>query len=219
MYVVSGDRLGDQPAPQRSSAPAATQQLDARAQAVIRAAQDPTVPVDRRAIGAVRSIINTYYPTEASLVRRVIYDIAETGLSTSVATGPTGRGVFTVGRYFVDHTNRRGLARRVLQVDHELEHIRQHRAGLGGPGTKALREFRAFYREALKRELPGTGRVSHSTRVSLIDAALGNYNCLSAGLRRRFSPGRTRLIVSRTLHVQLSGRTHPAAPTSCRRSP
>jgi hypothetical protein len=218
VYVVSGDRLGNQPAAQRSSAPAATQQLDTRARAVIRSAQDPTVPVDRRAIGAVRSIINTYYPTEASLVRGVIYDAAEVGLSTSVATGPTARGVITVGRYFVDHTDLQGLARRVLQVDHELEHVRQHRQGLGGPGTKGLREFSAFSREALKRELPGTGRVSHSTRVSLIDAALGNYHCLSAELRRRYSAGRTRLIVSRTLHVQLSGRTHPPAPTSCRRS-
>jgi hypothetical protein len=219
VYVLSGDRLGNQRAPQRSSAPAGTQQLDTRARAVIRAAQDPTVPIDRRAIRAMRSIINTYYPTEAALVRRVIYDDAEVGLTTSVATSPTARGVITVGRYFVDHTNPQGLARRILQVDHELEHIRQHRGGLGGPGTKARREFLAFYREGLKRELPGTGRVSHSTRVRLIDAALGNYNCLSDQLRRRYSAGRARLIASRTSHVRLSGKTHPRAPTSCRRSP
>lgn len=218
MYILSGNTLGQQPAHQRPSVPG-TQQLDARARALIRTAQDPSVPIGRRAIATVRSIVNTYFPAEASLVRGVMYNDAQVGLSTTVATGPEARGVITVGQYFVDHTTREGLARRVLQIDHELEHIRQHRAGLGGPRTKALREFRAFFREALRRELPGTGRVTHSTRVSLIDAALGNYYCLSAQLRRQYNANQLRLIVVRRLHVQLSGRTFPPAPASCLRSP
>ena len=87
--------------------------------------------------------------------------------------GPQGK--ITVGHSFLQQTTEQGFARRVLQVDHELEHVRQHRAGMGGANRQDEREFLAFQREALEPELAGTGRSrsldqgeSHRRRARLL---------------------------------------------------
>lgn len=77
-------------------------------------------------------------------------------------------GTITVGRYFVELTTAKGLARRVLRVDHELEHIRQHRAGLGGPGTKAFGSPGLLPRSSFTRTRRHRKSQSLDARVSLI---------------------------------------------------
>jgi hypothetical protein len=161
----------------------------------------------------VNDIIKTYYSSEAGLVKKVVYKESEPGLETSVATSKTAKGTITVGKYFVTHTDKRGLARRVLQVDHELEHIRQHRRGMGGPKTAHLREFLAFTREALSPEVAGTGRVSHSTRVSLIDGALKHYYKIgSKADRDKHKDKRDKLLEARKEHAAKSGRKYGPPP-------
>jgi len=120
-----------------------------------------------------------------------------------------------VGDYFVNNTTKAGFARRVIQVDHELEHIRQHRAGMGGPKTKKLREFLAYHREALAPEPSGTGKVSHATRVDLIDAALKNYFCMSDDQRKEHVGKKDELLKVRADHVEKSHKTFPEPPSSC----
>lgn len=188
--------------------------IDARARAIITAAASTSVPEARRAIQVVRSIIATYFPGEAGLVANVIFDAADPGLTTTVATSPTATGVIAVGRSFLNGTNDTHFARRVLQVDHELEHIRQHRAGMGGPATKAEREFLAFHREALATELPGTGEMQHATRVALIDAALRNFCDMPAARQTAHASRRTQLLTARDTHERASGRPR-TTPPSC----
>jgi hypothetical protein len=74
------------------------------------------------------------------------------------------------------------------------------------------REFLAFYHEALFQELPGTGRMKHATRVDLIDAALGYYNCLSSELQQANSTRREELLSRRTEEVRRSHRHDLGAP-------
>ncbi|HEV2777795.1 MAG TPA: DUF4157 domain-containing protein [Actinophytocola sp.] len=199
----------------RLNAPAAPAgALDARAQAIIAAAADQRVAAATRAIQAVRSILNTYYPREAALISNVVFDAGMAGLQTTVATGPTATGVITVGNDFLTNTTPVHFARRVLQVDHELEHVRQHRRSMGGPATQPLREFLAFQREALATEVPGTGRMPHATRVRLIDAALGNYCRLSPQLRTQYDAARAELLAARARHQAASGHA-PTAPPTC----
>jgi hypothetical protein len=195
--------------------PAATRPgrtLSASAQAIITNAQDTSVPIDQRAVETVRAIIRTYYPTQAELVEEVVYKESEGGLKATAATFPNAKGTIAVGRYFVTQTTRTGFARRVLQVDHELEHIRQQRRGLGGPHRADLREFLAFSREALAQERSGTGRIRPATRVRLIDAALARYYRLNPNQRVTYAYDRDRLIAARRDHARRSRRTYPPPP-------
>jgi hypothetical protein len=183
--------------------------LDAKAQAIVDAAQDSKQNIATRAVQSVKSIISTYYSADADLVKEVAYVKSEPGLNTEVATGKNVKGKIEVGDYFVNNTTKKGLARRVIQVDHELEHVRQHRHGMGGPKTKNLREFLAYHREALAPELPGTGKVSHATRVDLIDAALKNYAGMSEDQKKAEAGKKDELLKIRPDHVKKSGKTFP----------
>jgi hypothetical protein len=191
---------------------APSRKLDKKAQAIVKAAGDTSKKIEERAIQVVKDIINTYYPSQSGLVKKIKYDPKEIGLSVDVAKSKKAKGIIYVGDYFVNHTTKKGLARRVLQVDHELEHIRQHRGGLGGKKTKALREFLAYHREGLSPELPGTGRISHSTRVALIDGALKNYYKMGKGDRKKHKKKRDELLKARTKHASKSNKNHPPPP-------
>jgi hypothetical protein len=219
----SGHGLAEPPsAPSRCA-------LDATARAIIAAAQDASVPIDVRARDTVRRIIATYYPTEAAKVSGVqfpdfVRDRDGTvrrvqGLDTlSEGSGAATRGLIRIGRDFIDGTNGQFFARRVLQVGHELRHIDQWRAGMTGPARAAEREFLAHAWTALAPEKPGTGCMPHTLRVSIIDAALGNLNCLTPADRTRHAQTAATLLALRTREQQASGRPATPAPTTCVRS-
>ncbi len=80
------------------------------------------------------------------------------------------------------------------------------------------REFIAFYHEALSTAPAGAGRMQHSTRVTVIDGALGYYYCLSQDLQQANQARRDELIARRSEEVRRSGHSDLGdAPTSCRR--
>jgi Domain of unknown function (DUF4157) len=193
--------------------------VDQNAQNIIDLAQDRSRPIHERAVAVVQAIITNYYPNEASKISRIVYRENERGLHiTYEGRGASTTGILGVGRYFVENTTQRHFARRVAQVRHEIEHVEQQRAGMVGERRQDEREFFAFYHEALFQELPGTGRIQHSTRVQLIDGALGYYYCLSADLQTANSTRRDELIARRSREVQRSGRTDLGrAPTGCSR--
>jgi hypothetical protein len=214
MYLRSSVQLGEQPKVDSSNrAPASSPSrarclnpLDATAKAIIAAAQDPKFGIYGRAVRTFWSILRTYYPTEATKVAAVIYSESVTGLQTTRAgTGPTATGIVAVGRDFIEHTTDRFLARRILQVGHELQHIDQYRAGMIGPANKAKREFLAHCWTALAAEKPGTGCVAKATRVAIIDCALAYFNCMSAADRARYAGHERRLL-------NLRGSLKPGAP-------
>lgn len=189
---------------------------DQQAQAIITAAQDSSVTLDRRAIQAVRSIISTYYSAQSSKIHDVVYNESESGLlTTSVGRGASTTGTISVGRYFVEHTTRSEFARRVLQVGHELQHVDQYRTGLAGATNRHLREFLAFHWEATATEAAGTGRMSHATRVSLIDGALGHYNCLDDQTKRDQQTKQQELLTLRASEQHRGGNDPTSPPTAC----
>jgi hypothetical protein len=176
-------------------APACTNPLDATAKSIIVAAQDPALGIYGRAVRAVWDILRTYYPTEATKVAAVVYSGKVRGLQTTRAgRGLTATGIITVGRDFIDHTTDRFFARRVLQVGHELQHIGQYRAGMIGPANKAKREFLAHCWTALSPEKPGTGCVTRTTRIAIIDCALAYCHCMSAAERAPYVAHERRLL-------------------------
>jgi hypothetical protein len=188
--------------------------LDAPAEAIVTAAQDSSKPAADRGVALVRAIIATYFPTSTALVKDVVWRAAEPGLLTSAADGKDVQGTIYVGTSFLDQATAKGFARRVIQVDHELEHIRQHRTGgMGGPKNSNLREFLAFAREAMQAELAGTGRISHSTRVDLIDEALRNYYALSDDQRKQHAATKQALLTERERHDGKSGNAKTEPPT------
>ena len=190
--------------------------IDPTAQAIITAAQTTSTPIADRATAAVRAIIDTYYGSQASKVAAIVYSDSEPGLATTyTGTGAAITGTITVGRYFVENTTRAGFARRVLQVGHELQHIDQQRSGMGGPTKRHLREFLAFHWEATAPEAAGTGRVSHASRVALIDAALSNYNCLDAAEKTQHQTKQQALLTLRTTEQAASGQPATSPPTAC----
>jgi len=198
----------DRPGPKKSS------KLDAQAEAIVKAAQDATLPAAERGVALVRAILNTYFAADAGLVKDVVWRASEPGLLTTAADGKGVKGTIYVGTSFLDQTSNKGFARRVIQVDHELEHIRQHRAGgMGGPKNAALREFLAFTREALQPEFVGTGRVSHSTRIALIDEALRNYYQLSASQQQQHQAKKQALLAEREQHNGKGGNPKTDPPS------
>jgi len=194
-----------------------TRGLDAQAAAIVTNAANTSRPVSQRAVELVWAIIRAYFPSKAGLVRAVQFDDSETGLSTTVRTAANAQGTRSVGSTFLNEALT-GFARRPLQVGHELEHVEQHRSGMGGPATKHLREFLAFYHKALAPELAGTGRVSHSTRVRLIDAALGNHYCLSTQLRTTHAAKEQELLAARARHDGRASNPSTTPPSSCQPS-
>lgn len=192
--------------------------LDAKAKAIIDKAKDTSVDIAKRAVQLVNDIIAEYYPGEASKVDTVVFDDkrAGSGLETqSVGSGATTKGNIAVGTYYV--TNVDAFARRVLQVGHELDHINQYRGGLAGGQNKNKREFLAFYNEALAEEKPGTGRMSFSTRRSLIDATLGYFYCLSADEQTDSESKKAALLKRRDEVNGKAGNEPTDPPTSCKK--
>jgi len=191
---------------------------DARANAIIATAADATVSLQNRALQVVNDIICAYMPTQASKVRKIYYDADQVGLRTqSVGSGATARGDLCVGNYFVENTTTGGIARRVLQVAHELRHIEQYRTGLAGGTRSDEREFLAFHEESLADEFIGTGRMSHATRKGLIDGAIGYYYCLNSTLQTQYASQLQELLTRRQTVNGTSGNTPTDPPTTCRR--
>lgn len=187
--------------------------LDPRADAIVTAAAG-SAPESARAIQAVRSIVATYFAADSGLVRDVVFDANVAGLSTTAVAGPTATGVITVGRQFLEGTTRLHFAHRVVQVDHELEHVRQHRQGIGGPARSSEREYLAFRREAMATPPTGTGRLQHSERVLIVDEALSNYCRLSPQLQTQHAQERDELLALRAREQSASGNP-PTAPPVC----
>lgn len=204
------------PASAPASAPTCSRTLDATAKAIIKDAQDPAYGKHSRAVRTVWSIVKTYYPTDVGLVSSVIFLSTEPGLSTtSVGSPPTIRGIIKVGPNFIDNTTERFFARRVLHVGHELQHIKQWRAGMRGPAYKHEREFLAHYWTATTREFPGTGCMQHATRVGSIDCALGNYHCMSAANQAKYAAWKKNLLALRLTEEAASGRSATLPRATC----
>lgn len=193
--------------------------VDANAQRIIDLAKNANRSINERAVEVVRAIIKQYFPRDTAKISKITYVGNRQGLhSTYAGRGATTTGIIQVGRYFVENTTQRHFARRVLQVRHEIEHVEQQRTGMRGSGRQDEREFIAFYHEALATELTGTGQLQHSTRVQLIDGALGYYFCLSADLQQANTTRRQELLTRRTQSVKQSHRRDLGeAPTGCRR--
>jgi len=211
--------------------PQSTTSLDATALSIIRAAGDTTTTPNPavRAEGAVWGIIRAYYSSKAMNVNSVTYDNAKAG--TGLATEPYPVSNPTAGRIYVGDVFLNGVqsnfARRVLQVGHELEHIDQFRDPKLGPGAakKDEREFLAFYHEALATEVPHTGTLGYSTRVALIDGALGYYNCLASApeedeknAAKKYAANQQELLTRRSAEIATGKvrQTNPP-PADCRR--
>jgi len=195
--------------------------VDADAQRIIDLAADTTTTTEQKGPAIVQAIIDQYFAGDASKITRITFNRSVSGLLTTYhGTGAATTGTIEVGEDFVTGTTQRHFARRVIQVGHEIEHVDQVRSGMAGEARSDEREFIAHYHGAIRTELPGTGRVQHSTRVQMIDGALGYYHCLSADLRRDNTTRRDELITRRAAEVRRSGRNDlGAAPTTCTRAP
>jgi Domain of unknown function (DUF4157) len=184
--------------------------LDERAQKIIAAAKDTAKPIDQRAVDAVNDILNAYW--DPSMVKEIVYSEKEPGLATTpVGKGKDIKGTITVGRYFVEHID--SFARRVIQVGHELQHVRQQREGMGGEVKRHEREFLANAWSATEPEQAGTGRMSHAMRRDYADEALSQYYCLSPDEQKRYADKKTELTTLRDAEDKASG-AHKDAPTA-----
>lgn len=206
---TQGNQLQRQPKPKRS--------IDASAQAIIDAAQDDktTPDIGKRATAAVESILKTYYPGEAAKVSDVIYEEKEPGLSTTpVGSGSNLTGKIFVGKAFVEQIS--SFARRVLQVGHELQHVDQQRAGMGGGQNLNKREFLAFAWEALQQPKPGTGRLAYAMSRDLVDCALGYLYCLSGDEQKANDSKKAELLKKRDEVNGKGGNPSTEPPTTCK---
>lgn len=190
--------------------------LDARGAGIIAMARDTSVPVPERGVRLVTAIICQYYPGDRDKVESVVFDSGvETGLETqSIGTGAGARGRIKVSTHFVTSVPEH-LAHEVLRVRHELDHIQQYRDGLAGHNNRHEREFLAFAAEALAAEPPGTGRMLHSTRIDVIDAALRHFHCLSAEKQTEYRARRDELLTRRREEQSRIGNAPTDPPTSC----
>lgn len=193
--------------------------VDARAQAIIDIASG-TGSEESKALAVVTQIICKYYPADAAIVSGVRYNATLQGLDTSsVGRGATATGRIGVGDQFVQSTTVAHFARRVLQVGHEIQHIHQYRSGLAGDNNAEEREFLAFAENALADEFEGTGRMSRSTRLNIVDAAIGYYQCFSDALKTRYQSQFGQLRARRQAILD-TGRvaSPPAEPSACLRA-
>jgi uncharacterized protein DUF4157 len=218
-HVVQQDRSLSAGSLQRQESRPRPAPVDADAQRIIDLAQDTMTPIKQRAVAVVQAIINQYFSADAPKISGINYRADEPGLRVNyVGSGAATTGVLDVGSEFVANTTQAHFARRVLQVRHEIEHIDQVRSGMAGENRSDEREFIAFYHEALAQELPGTSRMQHSTRVQLIDGALGYYYCLASELQSANAARRDELVARRVEEVRRSGRNDLGkAPSACRR--
>lgn len=197
------------------TAQSASNALDSRANAII-ATAGGTAANSAKAMQVVNDMLCSYMPSQVAKVRKINYFSSEPGLATrSVGSGATARGDICVGDSFLTGTTRGNISRRILQLAHELEHIDQYRSGLAGQNNKAEREFLAFYHEGLADEFAGTGRMSHATRKRLIDAALGQYNCLSAALKTTHLSKQQDLLTRRQTVNGTNGNPSTDPPAGC----
>ena len=193
--------------------------LDEKAQKIVDAARDTKVGEEKRAVELVKSIITTYFSGDAGLMDKIEWNQSQTGLETGqVGKGKDAKGHMYVGHEFLADTDERLFARRVIQVDHELEHVRQYRAGMTGDAKQDEREFLAFQREALEQELQGTGRVQHGSRINLIDGALGYLYCLGEAAQKKYADKKQALLDEREKHNGKGGHPKTDPPTSCKRA-
>lgn len=190
--------------------------IDTRAQQIIDIATSTASDADK-AVSIVTQIICKYYPSDTSIVDKVVHNSSLDGLdTTSKGKGASATGSIGVGDKFVQSTTTADFARRVLQVGHEIQHIHQYRSGLAGKNNKDEREFLAFADNALADEFEGTGRMRPSTTLSVTDAAIGYYFCLSATLQTKHKGKLTALQALRAKKVS-SVKNPKAEPTACTR--
>ena len=187
---------------------------DVHADAIVRKAQDSSVPLGDRALEAVKSIVREYY--DESMLSDVVYNENEGGLSTKpVGRGSDIKGKITVGKYFIEHID--AFARRVLQVGHELQHVQQERDGLRRHRNQDKREFLAHSWGALEPEKTGTGLLPDAQRREMIDAALGYFNCLGEDDQSEFADKKAELLRRREDVNGTRGNASTQPPTVCRR--
>jgi hypothetical protein len=180
--MIQRDDDHSAPAPTKSTAAA-----DEHAKAILAAAQADTPGIEERAVNAVTAIIDTYYPDKKSMVKEVKWVADLDGLMTTAqGKGPKVTGVIKVGEKFITHTTGPNFARHVLQVGHELEHIQQHRDGMGGKKKEPEREFLAFYHEGTATEVPHTGHMGPEMRIRLLNQAIVNYNLFSDDDKKKY---------------------------------
>lgn len=193
--------------------------IDSRAQAILDIAAGKEAP-SAKAISVVTQIICNYYPGDAGLVDKVVYKSAQKGLWTnSKGSKEKSTGEIEVGDDFVASTSAINFPRRVLQVGHELEHIKQFRSGLGGDKNNDEREFLAFADNGLGDEFEGTGRMQFGTRVNVIDAAMGYYFCFADKLKEKHKAKFAALKARRAELIKTGKVNNPnAEPTACARS-
>ncbi len=68
------------------------------------------------------------------------------------------------------------------------------------------REFLAHSRGVIEFRPPtGTGRISHSTRVQIIDEAIRNYYCMPLQARRRYTDRLQQLLRMRPNEIRQAG--------------
>jgi len=216
--LVRSGTLSLQRHPAAGSAPAAAPAagtLDVTAQAIVDAAQKDSPAKAERAKNVVWSILKTYYADRQDLIMAVTYPLNETGLKTKTpaARAPKGseQGSIAVSDDFLEHTTREGFARRVLQVGHELMHVEQHRQGMGGSKKSAEREFLAFAWEGTAAEVAGTGHMNRGTRLSLINAAIKNYQALGEDDQKRYKDQYDE-VVKKKEALEAKKKRGPAAP-------
>jgi hypothetical protein len=213
--AVAGLVQRDDAAPRLPKPP----KLDEKAQKIVDAARNTKVDEATRGVQLVKSIIDTYFSGDAGLMDKIEWKASQSGLETGqVGKGKDSKGQMTVGHEFLKDTDERLFARRVIQVDHELEHVRQYRGGMTGDAKQDEREFLAFQREALEPELEGTGRVQHGSRINLIDGALGYLYCLSETQQEKYKDKKQALLDERDKHNGKGGHPKTDPPTTCGRA-
>jgi hypothetical protein len=189
--------------------------IDEKAKKIIEAAKDPNKSEESRAIAAVTSILKEYW--DPSLVTEVVFVKAESGLgTTSVGSGKDTRGKLTVGSYFVEQID--NFARRVIQVGHEVEHIRQYRTGLAGGTRSHEREFLANDWSAREPEKTGTGEMAPTMRRGYADEALRHFYCLSADDQKRHQKQKDALVTFREAQNKASKTRTAPPPAECKKS-
>jgi hypothetical protein len=191
----------------------ATTELDEEAKKIIAAGQDKSKPIEERAIAAVKSILARYW--DPSLIDQVVYDKDDSGLTTETVPAAKGnkvKGKISVGDYFIQNID--SFARRVIQVGHELEHVKQHRLGMGGKSKRHEREFLANEWSAKEPDKHGTGKMPHTMRRAYADEALGHYFCLTADEQKQYSAQESELLKLRETENKACKESTPA-PTEC----
>ena len=187
---------------------------------IVTDAADTTKSAADRAKGAVEAILDEFYSADKALVSSIAYSAAQKGLlTTSVGSGATATGKITVGDDFLTGVNDKYIGRRVLQVGHELQHIKQYRQGMTGAQRKDEREFLAHRWAALQANPAGTRTIPAATRLALVDGALGYYNCLSAQNQTTYKTEKDGLVAERPKYDGKNGNAPVAAPTACVRVP